>query len=585
MPHKRYISVVALTAIAMSTLAVLTVSADAARRGQFGANLSGEFRERMNVTQRSFAERRKVRRVDNKRHVGTTNKPASTEDGPDKRPPAKGDNRPHSRPKPKPDYVADSDVPKPRKCPEGTRVSLRRGGIVCVDVLRPHRPGIVVVVPPPRIPARPVVVIDTPPTKTTIPERKRPPAAAATPALTLVPMVPPTKRPSTPPPAPPSAVPLPFQPTPALDNAVALPDEIVIALAASSATTVEDGVAQRFNLQILERSTLTLLGQRIVRLRIPDARSVPAVVAALQTDAVASSPQANFLYRPQQAASSNADLQYALAKVELASAHGTATGRGAVIGIIDTGVDTAHADLAGSDIKSFDAFGGDAAPDTHGTAVAGIIAARGTTHGIAPAAKLVTVRAFAAKRTATPQLSTSFVMLKSLDWVAAQQARVLNLSFAGPEDPLMRAAIAAINGKGVIVVAAAGNNGRGAKPVYPAAYDSVIAATAVDANDALYDKANVGSYVAIAAPGVDVFAASARNAHELHSGTSFAAAHVTGIVALMLEVNPRLSADEARTALANGALDLGPTGQDEQFGAGRVSAAASVRYVTEHVRH
>jgi subtilisin family serine protease len=372
-------------------------------------------------------------------------------------------------------------------------------------------------------------------------------------------------------------------PTPALADAVVVPDEMLVAVAASAPESAESNWARRLNLDILERTTLVALGQRIVRCRIPDGRTVASVVAAARRDAnerrgIAVDPQPNYLYRPQQDASRPApsSLQYALAKMDLDRAHHSAIGRGVVVGVIDTGIDLDHADLRNSDILALDATGAAAAAEPHGTAIAGIIAARGTTQGIAPMARILSVRAFAKTTNGTPQLATTFIVLKALDIAVRNEARVLNLSFAGPADPMLGKAIAFASKSGVIMVAAAGNNGRKAPPVYPAAYPSVIAATAVDADDRLYTKANIGKYVTIAAPGVDVLATAPGGAHALHSGTSFAAAHVTGIVALLMEQRPGLSADEVRRALIASATDLGSPGIDDEFGAGRVSAAAAL---------
>ncbi len=459
-------------------------------------------------------------------------------------------------------------------CPTQTRRASRGDGFACIEIVRNPRPTFPVVVIPrgPRPDVSTFVPVERPPLGNRGGVTDRPPPPPHGPQL------PPVGR---------GPQPLvPFVPTAQLADAVLVPDEVIFTIAATAPQSIEDGVAQRFNLTLLDRVPIALLGQRVVRLRIPDGRLVAAVVAALQQDGAVVGPQPNYLYRPQQSVATSGDqvLQYSLGKVELAAAHQIATGRGAVVAIIDTGVDTNHADLKDSGIRSFDAVGGDGAPDTHGTAIAGIISARGLTRGIAPGARVISVRAFATKRQAIPHLTTTFVLLKSLDWAIGEQARVLNLSFAGPEDPLLRSSIGAAAAKGVIMVAAAGNNGRAAPAVYPAAYDGVIAATAIDADDRLYAKANVGTYVAIAAPGVDVLAASVRGAHDLHSGTSFAAAHVSGVVALMLERNPALDASEVRAALMRGAQDLGAEGRDDEFGAGRINAAAALNNISASLK-
>ena len=97
--------------------------------------------------------------------------------------------------------------------------------------------------------------------------------------------------------------------------------------------------------------------------------------------------------------------------------------------------------------------------------------------------------------------------------------------------------------------------------------------------DRRYAHANLGRYIALAAPGVDVLTASADHAHRVRSGTSFAAAHVSGIIAMMIERSPGLTADAARGTLLATADDLGPPGRDEQYGAGRANAYAAVRLI------
>ena len=252
------------------------------------------------------------------------------------------------------------------------------------------------------------------------------------------------------------------------------------------------------------------------------------------------------------------------------------------IAIIDSGVDVTHPDLGGVTIDTFNALGDVAAETgTHGTAIAGIIAARGVVRGIAPAATLLSVRAFPSDQGRQPQMTTTFVLLKAMEWSIAKGARVVNLSLTGPRDPLMEKAVIAAAQKGVMMVAAAGNNGNKAPPAYPAAYSDVIAVTAIDARDALYARANLGAYIAVAAPGVDVLAPARGKGHGLQSGTSFAAAHVSGILALMLERNPTITADAARRALMELAVDLGVPGRDHAFGAGRTSAAAALRLMAK----
>ena len=139
--------------------------------------------------------------------------------------------------------------------------------------------------------------------------------------------------------------------------------------------------------------------------------------------------------------------------------------------------------------------------------------------------------------------------------------------------------IQAAQKRNAVIVAAAGNGGSSAPPAYPAAYPGVIAVTAIDASDKRYTHANRGSYIAISAPGVDILAPADGGRHAFLSGTSFAAAHVSGIVALLLERNGSLHPQGALAALSGSAVDLGPAGRDDDFGFGRADALATLQAI------
>jgi subtilisin family serine protease len=190
--------------------------------------------------------------------------------------------------------------------------------------------------------------------------------------------------------------------------------------------------------------------------------------------------------------------------------------------------------------------------------------------GAAPSVNLLAVRAFGAAAVGAD--GTTFNILKGLDWAAGQGARIINLSFTGPSDPLLARALAALHQKGTILIAAVGNAGPKSPPLYPAADPNVIAVTATDADDQLFSMSNRGAYIAVAAPGTDVLVLAPDGAYQLSSGTSFAAAYITGIAALMLERKPGLDPDALKKALQATAKDLGPKGRDDQFGAGLADA-------------
>jgi subtilisin family serine protease len=151
------------------------------------------------------------------------------------------------------------------------------------------------------------------------------------------------------------------------------------------------------------------------------------------------------------------------------------------------------------------------------------------------------------------------------------------MSFAGPKDPLIERGIAALAARNIVMVAAAGNAGAKSPPLYPAANPSVIAVSATDAQDHLLEASNRGSYIAVAAPGANLFLPAPDDKYQVTSGTSFSAAYVSGLAALMLERNPSLQPDELRATLMRTAHDLGSPGRDDLFGAGEADAYAAVQ--------
>lgn len=356
--------------------------------------------------------------------------------------------------------------------------------------------------------------------------------------------------------------------------------EVLVTLQPGAGDADVFALAQDFGLDGQTLYQSPLLGTRIVRFRIPDTRTVAQVVQQLGGDARVSIAAPHYVYTASQGAAKPLPIpQYAPAKLKLEEAHKLARGKRVKIAVIDTAMDTAHPVFAGARIETFDALGGGGKAEAHGTAIAGIAAARSELEGVAPAADVISVRAFTAQQGASPK-SFTFAILKGLDWAVMSGARVVNMSFAGPEDPILAKAVAAAEERGLILVAAAGNGGPGAKPAYPAAYAQVLAVTATDDRDELYKDANRGRYIALAAPGVDIIAAAPGGAYDVSSGTSLAAAHVSGIAALMLERDSQLTSAQIRSALTASAQKLKGKGAQD-VGAGVADAAAALASVKQ----
>jgi hypothetical protein len=352
-----------------------------------------------------------------------------------------------------------------------------------------------------------------------------------------------------------------------------IPDEVVIEVGSLLSAQAADALARRHRLTRLESVPFQLTGTTLIRLRITDRRSVPTVIRGVETEQAVLAAQPNYRAILQQDAQPTAapdPAQYAPAKLRLPQAHALARGERILIAVIDSGIDGSHPELAGVIAGRFDALGTDDAPHAHGTGIAGAMAARAKLMGTAPAAQILAVRAFSTNE------GTTFSILKGLDWAAANGARIINMSFAGPKDPAVGRSLAAARGKGIVLIAAAGNAGPRSAPLYPAADPNVIAVTATDADDKLFPQANRGRHIAVAAPGVDLLLPALDGTYQVTSGTSFAAAEVSGAVALLLERRPDLDPEAVRRTLAATARDLGPKGADSEFGAGLVDAYQAV---------
>lgn len=415
---------------------------------------------------------------------------------------------------------------------------------------------------------------------------RRPPTIVRLPPLVppVVTIAPPTRL-AAPPPGPPPARIAPGRALPASANLPPaneqryVPDEVLVSFAADIPQRTAIGIAQRQRLALLAVHRLPLINSTLYRFRITDGRSVPTVIAGISRDRRIARVQPNYLYTTLGEADAGDPAQYVLGKLDIAQAHALATGGDIRIAIIDSSIDADHPDLQGTVVARFDAVKTPDRPDRHGTAMASAIAAHGRLTGIAPAARLLAARAFDPAAAGATR-STTARLLDSLQWAASSEARIVNMSFAGPADPRLRDMLVAARRRGMVLIAAAGNAGPTAAPAYPAAYPEVIAVTATDSEDKLFAQANRGPHVAIASPGVGILVAAPNAVYDVTSGTSVAAAHVSGLAALLLERHPRLTPDTLQSALMRSARDLGEPGRDVDYGAGLANALAALNALT-----
>jgi subtilisin family serine protease len=262
---------------------------------------------------------------------------------------------------------------------------------------------------------------------------------------------------------------------------------------------------------------------------------------------------------------------YAASMVGLADAGSCALGRRLSIGLIDGPVDVNHPALAAANVITESVLtASERAPGAdHGTAVAALMVGEdpgGALGGLVRGADLYAISAFT--RTGANTDADVERIAAAIDRLLARDVRLINMSFAGPENPVMAEVLELAAAQGAVMIAAAGNDGR-ELAAYPASHPDVIAVTAVDAAFRRYRAANSGPHIEFAAPGVDLYVAGNGVGGSYASGTSYAAPIVTALAA-RLGAGGGLSVDALRTRLRNSAVDLGPSGRDAEFGWGLV---------------
>lgn len=236
--------------------------------------------------------------------------------------------------------------------------------------------------------------------------------------------------------------------------------------------------------------------------------------------------------------------QQAMKQLNAIKAHEKSTGAGIKIGIVDSGIDQGHPDLAQRliDARDFVSKRRRHIAEAHGTAIAGVIGADGSNGsgivGVAPDADLLGLRA-CWQQPGQPGRCSSFSLARALNFAILNDIKVLNLSLGGPPDPLLEELVLNAIGKGTVVVAAWGETGDAS---FPASVPGVIAA-------------GRRKHGGIPAPYTDVISTAPGGRYRYVSGSSVAAAHVTGVVALLLASEASLTADEIEDILSGALRD------------------------------
>lgn len=319
-----------------------------------------------------------------------------------------------------------------------------------------------------------------------------------------------------------------------------------------------------------------LLSSEVLRLKIPPSMRLAAALEQLRNLAPKALVDFNHLYRPS-SCSSTYNHCPAQVRQQVGWGTGAVCNMRARVGLIDTTVDTTHPALKGQSIQVLRIRSQDreASGATHGTAVASLLVGRADSGspGLLPRAQLVTADAFHSRGRNGDRMD-AFDFAAALDALTAQGLGVINLSFAGPANAIIERSIARAHQRGTVLVAAVGNDGPTAAPLFPAAYAQVIAVTAVRSDGNVFRRAVRGQHVALAAPGVDVWTAQTADARNVdlagpQTGTSMAAPFVTAAASVIRSNGAgKGGPDAVRQALLKSSKDLGEPGVDAIYGHG-----------------
>jgi subtilisin family serine protease len=238
----------------------------------------------------------------------------------------------------------------------------------------------------------------------------------------------------------------------------------------------------------------------------------------------------------------------------------------AKVGLVDGGVDTSHAVFRDIVIHQH-GCSGTAVPAAHGTAVASLIIGRSPRfHGAAPGSELYAADVYCGLATG----GAVDAVAEALAWLVRERVAVINVSLVGPPNVMLESVVRMVIARGHVIVAAVGNDGPAAPPLYPASYPDVVGVTAVDAHQRALLEACRGRQVKFSAPGADMSAANPAQGYAIVRGTSFAAPIVAGLLAEMVHEPDKDAAARAVADLAARAVDLGAPGPDPVYGFGLV---------------
>jgi uncharacterized repeat protein (TIGR02543 family) len=337
----------------------------------------------------------------------------------------------------------------------------------------------------------------------------------------------------------------------------------------------------RHDTTIVGRKTdlLEKIGYR--RVRVPDGVSVDTFLADLAAEAAIEHVEPNIILRSngEKPADPVFGPAWGLEAIQVPQAWQVTQGDPSIIvAVVDSGISAGHPDLSERLVPGYNfiADSSDSMDDYgHGTQVAGIIAAQynqeSGASGVAPLSRLMPLKVLDANGEGTVADAAEAII-----FAADSGTRVINLALGTyTESNVLRAAIEYAAERNILIIAAGGNNGTD-EPAYPAAYPQTLAVGAVDQFHNPCFFSNRGSYIDVAAPGKNILTTSFDGGHQELTGTSAAAAYLSGLAALLLAMEPTLGPDTFQGIIRAGASDLQASGWDAETGFGLVDAFAAL---------
>lgn len=315
-------------------------------------------------------------------------------------------------------------------------------------------------------------------------------------------------------------------------------------------------IARSLKFSVSRERRLSGLDLEIVVLNPPEGLSSNEALKRLRAADPAGRYDLNHVFDPSGSADAKAS----------GSDSANASGEGKSLGLVDGGIDQAHPAFRHAHIKTFNAVSrADPFPTEHGTAVASLLIGDDDGfQGALPGAQLYAADVFGGEARG----GSAEAVARGLAWLAEKEVAVVTMSLAGPRNELIAATVQAMIKRGHVIVAAVGNDGPAAAPVYPAAIPGVVAVTSVDARRQLQLDAGRGEHVTFAALGVDIKAAGLEGGYTSVTGTSYAAPLIAGAIAREIsEPDPAL-ATQTIARFESRAIDLGTPGRDASFGYG-----------------